>query len=370
MTNGQVLTAASQEWATRPDDQRFLTLDDLADAVGRRKAESWTAVTAPAALRAFPNDGGGINFEVPNRMTGEVVSLEPTHWSFGQIASYAKAPAQFLRQLPPELAAINLQWGLENNPVRDNALVLGQSNGHHAVRSMTSESYGRIWDAEVVEAVKRANDNGNWQVPAASYATTNPKRATTLYASDRDVFIFLVDPDHPIEHGGDVLFRGFYAWNSEVGSATFGLTTFLYRYVCDNRMIWGAEDVKELKIRHTKGAPDRFLQEGARYLKEYANASTARTVEAIAKAKDFEIPDGASAKVNGGWQQWLKDRGFTGNMAKEAVTMAKAEQGEARSLWDIVQGITAVARANGKTDERVALEAKAGKLMDLVTPRA
>ena len=58
-----------------------------------------------------------------------------------------------------------------------------------------------------------------------------------------------VDPKNPVEVNGEQLFRGFYTWNSEVGSAVFGLTTFLYRYVCDNRIIWGATDVKELRIR-------------------------------------------------------------------------------------------------------------------------
>ena len=87
-----------------------------------------------------------------------------------------------------------------------------------SLRSLTSPNYGRIWDIQVVEAVERVNHDGMWKVPAASYSASNPKRATTLYASDRDVFIFLVDPDHPIEVGDDILFRGFYTWNSEVGA--------------------------------------------------------------------------------------------------------------------------------------------------------
>ena len=365
------LYRASSEWASRPDDQRFLDIEELAAAVSQRREESWTITAAPGALRAIPvgGDDNGIMFNMPDSLTGEEHILEPTHWSFGQIASYAKAPAQYLRQLPAELAAINLQWGLENNPIRENALVLGQTNGHSAVRSVTSESYGRIWDSEVVAAVKRANESGAWKVPAASYATQNPRRATTLYASDRDVFIFLVDPDHAIEQGEDTLFRGFYAWNSEVGSATFGLTTFLYRYICDNRIIWGAENIQELKIRHTRGAPERFQREGARYLERYANASAASTVQAIKAAKEFEQPGLKGGKDGSGWESWLKDRGFTGALAKDAVRMAESEQGEARSLWDIVQGITASARGIPNSDTRVQVEAKAGKLMDIVTPK-
>ena len=62
----------------------------------------------------------------------------------------------------------------------------------------------------------------------------------------------------------------------------------------------------------------------------------------------------------------MKDRGFTGTMAKTAVTTAQAEQGEARSLWDIINGITAHARTIPNADDRVKVEEKAGKLMQYV----
>ena len=213
--------------------------------------------------------------------------------------------------------------------------------------------------------MKRVNHDGRWKVPAASYSHSSPKRATTLYASDRDVFIFLVDPDNPIEVGGDdVLFRGFYTWNSEVGSQVFGLSTFLYRYVCDNRMIWGATDVQEVRIRHTRGAPERFASEGANFLRRYAEESPKAIEAGILKAKEYEVPQGE--KEGGGWESWLKDRGFTGTMAKAAVTTAQAEQGEARSLWDIINGITAHARSIPNTDDRVKLETQAGQLMRYV----
>lgn len=61
------------------------------------------------------------------------------------------------------------------------------------------------------------------------------KDTTTLYASDRDIFLFLVDDTHPIEAGRlpngepELFFRGFYAWNSEVGSTTLGIATFYLR---------------------------------------------------------------------------------------------------------------------------------------------
>lgn len=356
------LMTVSNQWATRPDDQRYTSLADLKAAVGLRKRESWTATPRIAELRALPYENG-VKLEVYDQTAGCRRMLAPTHWAFGQLAQYAQAPAAYLRKLPAELAAINLQWGIERSPLRDDGLILAQSNGKHELRAITSTSYGRIWDSQVVEAVERVNADGRWQIPAASYATTNPKRATTLYASDRDVFIFLVDPSHPIEVGGEQLFRGFYTWNSEVGSNVFGLTTFLYRYVCDNRIVWGATDVKELRIRHTGGAPERFAYEGQKYLSRYAEESTTALVQSIksAQTKEIDPPKGDTV------EQWLQARGFTKAEATASVATAVAEEGKARTIWDIVNGITAYARSVGKTDERVNLETRAGKLMALAS---
>ncbi|MCC0003435.1 MAG: FAD-dependent oxidoreductase [Methylobacteriaceae bacterium] len=83
------------------------------------------------------------------------------------------------------------------------------------------------------------------------------KDTTTLYASDRDVFLFLVDDLNPIEAGRlpdgspDLYFRGFYCWNSEVGAKTLGIASFYLRAVCQNRNLWGVEDFEEITIRHS-----------------------------------------------------------------------------------------------------------------------
>ena len=364
MRNSTNIDTASRQWSSRPADQRYTTLEELKASVLQRRRESWTATPATNQLRVLPSQKGEIQVEVFDPTVGEKRSLDVNNWSFGQLSQYASAPAAYLRKLPAELAAINLQWGLEHAPVRDNTLVLGQSNGSHTLRSLTSISYGRIWDHQVVEAVERVNADGRWKIPVASYATTNPRRATTLYASDRDIFMFLVDPENPVEVGDETLFRGFYTWNSEVGSATFGLTTFLYRFVCDNRIIWGASDIREVRIRHTGGAPERFAYEGQKYLQRYAEESTEKLVSAVKRAQATAIPlnHGKGETV----QDWLSSRGFTKSQAKASVDAAEAEQGSSRSLWDIVNGITAYARSIGNTDDRVSLETRAGKLMEAV----
>src|SRR5438067_1107766 len=84
-------------------------------------------------------------------------------------------------------------------------------------------------------------------------------------------------------------------------SATFGLTTFLYRYVCDNRIIWGQSHVREVRIRHTGGAPERFAYEGQRYLRRYAKESTGELVTGIQTAQHTAIP------INQGKDEMVQD---------------------------------------------------------------
>ena len=81
------------------------------------------------------------------------------------------------------------------------------------LRAVTGPDYGRIYDHELVAAVQRIAGNGTgdtrWKVPGTlgwSTGTYNPHvdittDTTTLYASDRDVFLFLFDDLNPIEAG-------------------------------------------------------------------------------------------------------------------------------------------------------------------------
>jgi len=137
---------------------------------------------------------------------------------------------------------------------------LEMDDGRVELRAVTGPEYGRIWDKDLVAAVMSIAGDGvgdtMWKVPGVldwSTMTHNPfvditKDTTTLYASDRDVFLFLVDDTHPIEAGHlpngepDLYFRDFYASNSEVGSKTLGIASFYLRAVRCNRNLWGTEN--------------------------------------------------------------------------------------------------------------------------------
>lgn len=367
-TTGQSQTANGwtnvRQWKSRPADQRYASLDELHRAVSQRRRESWTTSPQTRELQVLPT-ADDLALRCYDATEGVEKDLTLSNWSFGQLSQYAQAPAKYLKTLPPELAALNLQWGLERSPVRDSALILAQTNGHNELRAMTSQSYGRIWDKDVVEAIQNANADSRWVPPCDMMGAR--ERDTTLYASDRDVFVFMIDPVNEIEVNGEILHRGFYAWNSEVGSATFGLATFLYRQICANRCILGMSDVRELKIRHTGGAPERFAREGRQYLQRYANESPQRVIEQIKAAQANELPinDGKDS-IENETTSWLQRQlKLTRAQAKASYDAAVAEEGRGRTFWQIAQGITAHARSVDHTDTRVALERAGGRVIEM-----
>jgi hypothetical protein len=354
---------ASREWATRPADQRYLDVESLYRAVTARRKECDVYDVALDAMQVTPTEGGELVLADREGARGGTLS----NWAFGQLCQRAKAPAGYLRTLPAELACIPLQWSLETHEggsdESNDGKILVRTNGHRSVNAITSPTYGRIWDQDVVRAIRDSVDLDVWKVPAASYSASDPKRATTLYASDRDVFMFLVNDNAIDAGGGDVLRRGFYCWNSEVGSSLFGLATFTYDYVCDNRIIWGQADFKELKIRHTSGGPHRFVTQASPQLAAYANAGTGDVVATVRAAKAKEVGKDKDSVI-----AWMKARGFTTPVAAKAYQAAERDRRgyNPRSVWGLVQGLTDVAHGIAHTDNRVDVESRAGALLESV----
>lgn len=375
LSRGERIGRVSSEWFSRPADERYLSLSELFEAVQTRTERSRTRTVESAAIRveASRNDAERLKLVLP----GSDIPIAPTHWSFGQLASLVGAPAAYLRQLPAPLAGINLQYGLTSHR-SEQVKTLEIEDGRVELRAVTGPDYGRIFDRELVAAVQRIAGNGTgdtrWKVPGVldwSTSIYNPraditKDTTTLYASDRDVFLFLVDDLNPIEAGrlrdgsADLYFRGFYCWNSEVGAKTLGIASFYLRAVCQNRNLWGVEDFEEITIRHSKYAASRFAREAAPALARFANSSPMPFINGIKAARERIV-----ARTDDDRGDFLRKRGFSKAEATRIIETVLTEEGrKPESVFDFVQGITAVARDKTHQDARLDLEARAKKLFD------
>ncbi|WP_150295074.1 DUF932 domain-containing protein [Sphingobium estronivorans] len=375
ISRGRNIGRVSSEWYSRPDDEKFLSLTDLYDSVRARADRATTRIVESRAVRvvARSEDPERLSLFVP----GDDRPVAPTNWSFGQLSSLVGAPASYLRSLPAALAGINLQHGLLAHR-GEQVKLLQTEEGRTELRAVTGPDYGRIWDHELVSAVMKIAGNGvgdtRWKVPGVldwGSMHYNPyvdvtRDTTTLYASDRDVFLFLVDDTHPIEAGllangdPDLFFRGFYCWNSEVGSKTLGMATFYLRAVCMNRNLWGVENFEEISIRHSKFAANRFAHEAAPALENFADSSARNFIDGIRTARERIV-----ARTDEDREIFLRKQGFSKAETGKIISTVLAEEGHPpASLFDFVQGITAHARTKSHQDNRLDVEGKGRKLLE------
>jgi len=75
-----MLMQANRQWATRPHDQRFTSLTELADFVHAQKRASRSSVVPSGKIGVEPTtDNRGLLVALP----GSTDYVAPTHWSFG-----------------------------------------------------------------------------------------------------------------------------------------------------------------------------------------------------------------------------------------------------------------------------------------------
>lgn len=356
----------NQNWSSRPADERFLSLTELAAATAHRKAHSNARVVASKSLTADIEDGKLV-IKGPSG-----VGAQPTHWAFGQLAARAGAPAGYLRDLPQELVVDCLNYGLHvARPVEDIGVLLYKNGGPARIDAVTGPNYGRVWDASVAEALVEAfgdGRTGNFRIPG-EFGKQVPitKDNTTLYASDRDMVVFLADEDKstevPNRRDGKTgrVSTGIAVGNSDVGGGKLWVAYWVFDYICCNRIIWGFRDLEEFSIRHTASAPHRFVSEIVPVLKEIARSNVTLKQAQIVAAQNAKIAD---------LDAFLKTRKFSRSQISGIKAAYKSDEGielglNSSSIWDAVVATTAYARGLQYQDARIDIERAAGKMLKL-----
>ena len=364
-----VLTQAFTQWANRPADQRFSSLEDLHAAVTHHREVAVEARNIDLSqCRVTTLETGNLNtgesaivpvFEGP---TGRIAKF--THWSFGQVCRRIGAPASYLRTLPAGLASSNINNGLRRLPSSgedEGAALLFAQNGDLVLRAALTQDYTRIWNSDITSRlIKLTQDAPEWQPAPAAFDGSRG-----LYASEKDIFCFLVDNERRIFESlpGGGLGRGFFVSNSEVGDKSFWITTFLYEYVCGNHRVWGAQGVQTLRIPHIGNADERAFGKLTIELQKFADSSAADTEEKIRSMR---------VQILGATKDEILDAvfklGVTKKVAAQAYDVAVENEdryGNPHSVWGFTGGLTQVARDLPNADARVELEKKAGKIMQI-----
>ena len=367
LDNPSILTACSDQWMNRPDDERFTSLPEMHQHFTAIRDRSQGKAVASKRLEFAPDPENPRHGLLVQGQNGTPAAL--THWSFGQMAGLAGAPAGYLRKLPAPMAADCLNYGLQiERDVEDVGVLVTQGDDSKiTLRAATGPNYGRIWNADITgELMRRFGDGrtGDFRIPG-EFGKEVPigKHNTTLYGSDRDMFVFLADEKNRVEVSNrrdgkpGQLARGFFVWNSEVGSRSVGVAFFLFDFVCMNRIVWGVQGYTERRMRHTISAPERWADDITPIINEYAESSAKPIEDTIAAAQAKKID-----KVD----DFLAKR-FGPRSVLKLQEMHEREEGRPiETIWDATTAVTAVAREMPNNDTRVEMERKAGDLLDLV----
>lgn len=388
------LYAAANQWATRPDDERFASVADLAAFCREEKALSLTSLPLPFKQLSAVADGGALRIQ---GATGATAAL--SHYAFGQLSSIAGAPAEFMRELPAELAATVINDRLANvarNVDKKDLRILFRRNGNMIARAMTSEVYDRVWNADVVDRAVLPLCREGFMVPPARPARPNQKgirKATEadiipgqenfglavkvgdaiapagLYASDRDLFVFLVDPRRGIDVGGRQTMRGIFIRNSEVGDGSLVFDWFDLDNVCGNHIVWGASNRNRVSVRHVGSSTlERALARYEIEAKQFDDA--AREHEELIKKARKAVIAVTKEEVIDTVVKYAKTRslGLSRKVIEAAAETAENYQdrfGEPRTVWAISSGITQNSQESVYANERHALDIAAGKLLEM-----
>lgn len=361
----------SRNWASRPLDERYVSLYDMQRDMRAAKANSKTPTVSVGRMHVMA-ERGQVKLYGPG---GHPVDM--THWGFGQLCSEIGASASYLRKLPADLAAPCIDYGLrqvnegvtsEENERKAMVLLTRGTDGYATLRGLTSPTYGRIWNSDVLdELIPYVGDgvSGQWRVPGEFGKRVEVTRAnTTLYASDRDMILMLADEERRVEVPGrrngasGSMARGVIIGNSEVGASTAFIAYFLFDYVCCNRIIWGMQQVSELAIRHTARGPARWLAEAMPKVETYARSSTHGLENTLANARKMLVEEP---------KQFLTAKFDFSKREAQLIDLAhRADEGrEMRTVWDLVTGVTAYAREIPHQNERMKVERIGGRILQL-----
>lgn len=401
------LMAASHQWATRPDDERFNNVQEMHEAC-KAYAQTARVDNVPFAKLAVEAKDNQI------LLTGSANGpARLTHYAFGQLSRLTGSPADYLRSLPSGLAADCLNSKLSEkarNSESDSKILFHEIDGSLITRAVNTEKYDRIWNYEITGRMGGLLDIG-FRVPPARPApgqTKGIRKATAsdilpnqgdfalsvkegddiapagLYASDHDMFAFLVHPDRAVRVAGlngatdRHLMRGLFIRNSEVGDGALVFSFFLLDNVCGNHIVWGAENVHEIRVRHIAGkgeqnqnkslerAVSRFNVE----LAKYSDAAASETEEMIRQAQSFEIGANRDDVIDACFK-YAKTHSLpdiTKGLLNTAYDLAESHAswyGSPRSAFGMVSGLTEASQLTGYADKRNDIDTQASALLKM-----
>lgn len=333
------LIAAHQELYRRTEDECFGSLDLLHDHCRRQRDQSSDVWQKPEDVRLSHD---------MTLMIGDNPDVTLNDWSFSQLCRMAGVSKDTINRLSHKTASKALE---ETLPRAEKPLQLLTTES--VVRSVHGVAYTRLWNADLLDAVREAGPE--FQAPQTAMTG-----GTGLYCGEQDMFAFLIDPLGWIEIDDEAFAPGFFVWNSEVGRRSLGIQTFWFQKICRNHIVWDAVEVIEFSRKHTANVKDGLVE--IRRLVEHLVARRDARRDSFAtvlrKAMTEKLGNDAEevAKV-------LTREDLPKGLIKDALAIAQT-QGEF-TIFSLVDAFTRLSQSVKYAGDRTELEAKIGRLLSL-----
>lgn len=349
------LTIAQRELFSRPPEDHFPDLASLRSAALGQK-QRCAAVDARDTTVQFLPGGGAVRF-------GDA-DLRLTHYSLAQLAGMARVPMPLLERLDAQTRVDVLNQTFPRNRRYRTALVDGDR-----LRCITSDRYERVWDADVLGEVERwLLPNGF--VPARPTVNTDARGTNVLgndrpalFRSDRDSFFFFYGDKEPGDDGFGGLRKGIVVFNSEVGARSFGFSTFYFREMCANFLIWDATGVKARRARHTSAVRD-VVREFREDLQEAGSVLTTAELDVFERARTTRFVPKGPGEQEAAVRRLVREFRMPEADALEAVSLVRAPENPGElTVWGVVNGITSAAKGLAYAEGRAAQSAAASQVL-------
>ncbi len=342
MTN---LTQASRELFSRSPDQWFDSLESLSDFCSQQRSESLERWHPPFDIepKEASSSDNGLSLSL-----GSDGAFLLNDWSFSQVCRLAGVQKGTVNRLSVDTASSVLRETLPGSTKPLQVLTQGDQ-----VRAVHAASYTRLYDAELLDVIQEFSSD--FSPPPAGF-----NGATGLYAGEQDVFCFLIDPDGWTNIRGEVFAPGFFAFNSEVGRRSIGITTFWYQRVCGNHVVWDATDVCEFTRKHTANVRDA-LGEIRRMIEQLITKRDERVdgfASLIDRAMDTKLGNDAEEV-----EKVLRQNGIPATLAKQTVESIPPWQDW--TVFTAVDALTRKSRELRNAGSRVSADQVAASLLAL-----
>lgn len=369
----KLLHETSRNLMNRPADEHFGSMREIMDDAEQSRVRS-TSVDAEIDRSLFHVQDDRVLWDV------DAIDrpLRLSHFAMSQLATMTgmamRTAGGLVDKGRSDLMAQCLNVLLERNGDKRHIFYEDRGGDTYHLRSVNGTSYSRIYDAEVLRAINE------WllpsgMIPALPTMNTNANRDNimgnnkpALFRGEQDSHCFFYSDKDPDDGLGGMRL-GLMFTNSEVGTSSFKWSTFYFRDMCANFLIWGVQGVKQKRVIHRGNVRPRWNEFKRDIQTIYANAM-ARKGEDIARferaAATAFAGDSSPTQNNRDSAAKRLNKSF-GMSAKAAHAVVESAlnpiNGGDLSVWSIANGITWNAKETTRAGQMIDDSAIARKLL-------